>query len=153
MWLNRKLIILGFIRESGTSNMDGKKHLIEFHKKIKLSDREFYRVYSFADGNKLKIKNPQFIILSENGHRILDDEDISHYIPYGWNHLYWLNKNGHSFTCEDSNVDEIDVLRLALKWACERIPCDCKQMPNSSEAWMLALIEGAETELKSRGKS
>lgn len=49
---------------------------------------EEYRVYEFPD-NSIKIKSPQYLNVSNNGHRLLDADGISHYIPFGWRHLYW----------------------------------------------------------------
>jgi len=51
---------------------------------------EQYRVYSFADGSEVRIEKPQALNVSKSGgHRVLDGEGVSHYIPAGWNHLYW----------------------------------------------------------------
>lgn len=50
---------------------------------------EKYRIYEFPKG-KIKIKSPILLNVSKSGgHRILDEKDVSHYIPSGWIHLYW----------------------------------------------------------------
>ena len=55
---------------------------------------EIYRVYDWLDGTSIRINNPIELNVSKNGHRILDINQISHYIPYGWKHLYWEVKSG-----------------------------------------------------------
>ena len=58
--------------------------------KWKNIDHEKYRVYRFPDGNHIQIDNPLLLnVSSSGGHRILDANDISHYIPSGWIHLFW----------------------------------------------------------------
>ena len=56
---------------------------------------EQYRVYDWLDGKTLKIENPTSLNVSASGgHRVLDAEGVSHYIPSGWKHLYWKVKEG-----------------------------------------------------------
>lgn len=81
-----------------------KKSLFPYYKKVDLSEREKYRVYEFPNGEIIMINGPQFLIVSDNGHRIYDNKGISHYIPYGWIHLWWVNKNKQSFYCESGPV-------------------------------------------------
>ena len=51
---------------------------------------EQYRVYEFPNGSKVRIDNPlQLNVSKSGGHRVLDSDGVSHYIPSGWNHLYW----------------------------------------------------------------
>jgi len=58
-------------------------------------DHETYRVYYFPNGSQVIIDNPRLINVSESGgHRILDSNDVAHYIPSGWIHLIWV-------TCDD----------------------------------------------------
>lgn len=61
---------------------------------------EKFRVYEFPDRN-VKIDNPLWLHVSKSGgHRILDDKEVSHYIPTGWVHLYWesqASNDGFSF--------------------------------------------------------
>ncbi len=61
---------------------------------------EQYRVYEFPDKTQVRINAPEFLNVSKSGgHRILDGAGVSHYIPSGWNHLYWLSKpNTPAFT-------------------------------------------------------
>jgi hypothetical protein len=54
---------------------------------------EAYREYTFADG-KVRIEQPAFLNVSENGHRVLDSNEVSHYVPLGWIHLEWKAKSG-----------------------------------------------------------
>lgn len=82
-----------------------KRSLFPHYKKVDLSEREEYRVYEFPNGESIRIDDPQFLIVSDNGHRIYDGDGISHYIPYGWIHLWWINKPGHSFYCENPDKE------------------------------------------------
>ena len=59
-----------------------------------ISDEQ-YRVYEWAGYSKIRINEPLQLNVSESGgHRILDKEGTSHYIPKGWLHLYWVVKEG-----------------------------------------------------------
>ncbi|HLW51277.1 MAG TPA: hypothetical protein VKW06_00410 [Candidatus Angelobacter sp.] len=60
---------------------------------------EKYRQYTFAasDGSDITIRvhAPLYLNVSESGgHRILDAEGVSHYIPPKWIHLEWKTKDG-----------------------------------------------------------
>ena len=55
---------------------------------------ERWREYTFADGQAVRIDNPLRLYVSDNGHRILDAEGVSHYVPLGWIHLKWQAKEG-----------------------------------------------------------
>jgi hypothetical protein len=57
---------------------------------------ELFRVYEFADGSSVKIESPQALNYNakSGGHRVLDGNGVSHYIPAGWNHLYWKVRKG-----------------------------------------------------------
>jgi hypothetical protein len=56
---------------------------------------ELYRVYEFPNGTTVQISQPTKLNVSESGgHRVLDANGISHYVPTGWNHLYWKVKAG-----------------------------------------------------------
>lgn len=62
---------------------------------FKSIESESYRVYRFANGSEVKIENPIKINVSKTGgHRILDAQGVSHYIPSGWIHLSWKAKQG-----------------------------------------------------------
>jgi hypothetical protein len=76
---NLSMIEGGFINESGLDFTD-------------ISTEE-YRVYEFPD-YKVQIQTPTHLNVSKNGHRVLDADGISHYIPFGWRHLYWKAKTG-----------------------------------------------------------
>lgn len=78
------------------------KSLFPFYEETSLKDREVRRTYLFPGGEKVVIEGPQFLIVSDNGHRIQDAAGISHYIPYGWIHLFWENKGDRSFVCKES---------------------------------------------------
>lgn len=83
------------------------KSLIPYYTKINLSDREDWREYIFPGGETVRIENPQFLIVSDNGHRIGCGE-LSHYVPYGWIDLIWKNKDGRTenFRCEEKAQGE-----------------------------------------------
>lgn len=55
---------------------------------------EEWREYRFLDGQCVRIEQPTQLYVSENGHRILDAEGISHYVPMKWIHLRWKTKEG-----------------------------------------------------------
>lgn len=69
--------------------------------KMNIGDIEFqniaseeYRTYTFAD-NCVTITSPVWLNVSKSGgHRLIDIEGISHYIPSGWYHLCWMSKEG-----------------------------------------------------------
>ena len=55
---------------------------------------EEWREYEFASGAKVRIDEPLQLHVSDHGHRVLDANGTSHYIPLGWIHLSWRAKNG-----------------------------------------------------------
>ena len=58
--------------------------------------QELYREYTFPNGNKLLIKRPLYLKVSESGgHRILDQNGVSWYIQpkEGW-YINWKVKEG-----------------------------------------------------------
>lgn len=54
---------------------------------------EQYREYTFPAGS-IRIDNPLQLNVSKNGHRVFDEQGVSHYIPQGWIHLKWEVKLG-----------------------------------------------------------
>lgn len=55
---------------------------------------EQYRTYDFGDV-KVTINEPLALNVSKSGgHRLLDGQGDSHYIPPGWKHLFWRVKDG-----------------------------------------------------------
>lgn len=60
---------------------------------IDISSEE-YRAYEFGTDKIVRIENPLKLKLSAAGHRVLDGQGISHYIPKGWHHLSWKAKDG-----------------------------------------------------------
>lgn len=72
------------------------KSLIEWGKQIDISS-EIYREYIFPDKEIVHIACPKYLIVSDNGHRVCDMDNVSHYIPYGWIHLMWENKDKEQF--------------------------------------------------------
>ena len=59
-------------------------------------DSELERSYMFPSGNVRTIENPLKLCAKENGHRIWDAQNISHYIPSGWEQLSWKVKEGEA---------------------------------------------------------
>lgn len=59
---------------------------------------EEWRQYIFLSAggaiHKEVINSPAYLAVSANGHRILDSDGISHYIPSGWVSLSWKSKEG-----------------------------------------------------------
>ena len=52
---------------------------------------EEYRIYDFGVvKGGVRIDHPRDLHVSDSGgHRILDKEGVSHYIPSGWLHISW----------------------------------------------------------------
>ena len=51
---------------------------------------EEYRTYHFPGGESVMIVSPHKLHVSDSGgHRVLDSNGISHYIPATWIHLEW----------------------------------------------------------------
>lgn len=63
-----------------------------------LSD-ELFRVYVFPD-MEIRIEKPLRLNVTKkeggDSHRVYDENGVSHYIPQGWRHLYWMVKPGQS---------------------------------------------------------
>lgn len=62
-------------------------------------ESEEFREYTFPAPQgrfvKVRITKPTHLSVSESGgHRVLDAEGVSHYIPSGWVHLSWKAKEG-----------------------------------------------------------
>ncbi len=55
---------------------------------------EMYRTYVFPNGEEFDIEEPQWLAVSDSGHRVLDIQETSHFIPFGWIHLKWEVKTG-----------------------------------------------------------
>lgn len=72
-------------------------------KDMKFEDisNEKHRAYTFGkDGSfyTILIENPVKIHVSDSGgHRVLDKQGVSHYIPTGWLHLEWKVTDGEHF--------------------------------------------------------
>ena len=64
-------------------------------------DHELYREYSFiVDGKitRVRIDNPVLLNVSKSGgHRILDVDDVSYYIPFKWISLIWETNDDIAF--------------------------------------------------------
>lgn len=66
---------------------------------LKFSDisTEDFREYVYPDMT-IRIDNPtELNVAKSGGHRVLDAEGISHYIPTGWRHLRWKANPAFSF--------------------------------------------------------
>lgn len=72
--------------------------VVEFRNESGLDFRnissELWREYTFGDRQTVRIDKPLKLYVSDNGHRILDADGVSHYIPFGWVHLKWQAKDG-----------------------------------------------------------
>jgi hypothetical protein len=56
---------------------------------------EQWREYRFLGGETVRIEAPHRLNVSDSGgHRILDGQGVSHYIPAGWIQLSWQVKDG-----------------------------------------------------------
>ena len=80
--------------------------LFPYYTEINLQERVKVRHYRFPNNEIVTIHEPKFLIVSDNGHRIFDTKGVSHYIPYGWIHLWWENVDDGSFYCKDKENDK-----------------------------------------------
>ena len=56
---------------------------------------ESVRRYHYKGGETVEIPGPLMLNVSRSGgHRIFDENGVSHYIPKGWIHLSWVAKPG-----------------------------------------------------------
>lgn len=56
---------------------------------------EEWREYVFSDTLIVRINGPLGLNVSKaGGHRLVDSDGSSHYIPRGWKHLRWRVKEG-----------------------------------------------------------
>lgn len=79
--------------------MKTKKSVITNNKELKFSNLtdEQYRTYTFPT-NQVRIEGPIALHVSKSGgHRILDSQGNSHYIPTGWTQLTWKVKEGQPY--------------------------------------------------------
>jgi hypothetical protein len=77
---------------------------------------EEYRQYSFLADNgfihRVTINDPLYLNVRPTGHRILDAQGISHFIPTGWKQLSWKAKNNQphfGFVVNKSIKNENDL--------------------------------------------
>lgn len=84
------------------------KSLIPWFEEIDLRGREVYREYIFPGKEKVRLIEPVTLIVSDNGHRVVTADGLSHYVPYGWIHLYWECPEGreHNFYCQEQLQNE-----------------------------------------------
>jgi len=54
---------------------------------------EEQRVYDYGDDGELVIDDPQYLAVSDSGHRVLDGDGVSHFIQYGWKAIHWETKD------------------------------------------------------------
>lgn len=70
-----------FINESGLTFVD-------------ISSEE-WREYRYPDGGSVRIDAPTKLHVSKaGGHRIFDNQGVSHYVNSGWRHLSWKAREG-----------------------------------------------------------
>lgn len=78
---NTKLTVDDFINESGLDFTD--------------ISTEAVRRYHYQDGGVEEIVGPLLLNVSRSGgHRIFDENGISHYIRSGWRRISWIPKPG-----------------------------------------------------------
>lgn len=58
-------------------------------------ESEEWREYTFPRGESVRIEGPVALNVSKSGgHRLLDKNGTSHYVPPGWIHLRWQVREG-----------------------------------------------------------
>lgn len=61
-------------------------------------NHEKRRIYVFPAGNIVILVSPVYLNVSKSGgHRILTSDNVAHYIPSGWIHLYWETYDNVAF--------------------------------------------------------
>lgn len=55
---------------------------------------ELWQRYTFPGGDTVYLREPLWLHVSENGHRIFTANGESHYVPLGWIHLQWRALDG-----------------------------------------------------------
>lgn len=80
------------------------KSLLPFYKEIDLTGKELWREYRFPGNEIVRLEEPVTLIISDNGHRIVTADGMSHYIPYGWIHLSWEPPadRAKNFICQET---------------------------------------------------
>ncbi|GAG76062.1 unnamed protein product [marine sediment metagenome] len=73
------------MKETGKSLFPWAKEVKDLH--------EAFRTYVWANGERLTIKKPKFLTVSDNGHRLADQNNRSYYVSYGWLYLFWENED------------------------------------------------------------
>lgn len=86
------------------------KSLLPYYKTINLTGKEKVRYYRFPNNEIVQIDEPVSLIVSDNGHRLVDKEGRSHYVPYGWVHLYWDNIGNRAFYCQEDEEERKRML-------------------------------------------
>ena len=71
------------------------KSLFPWAKEIDIS-KELYRIYVW-ENKELRIDKPRTLVVSDNGHRVVDGNYFAFYIPYGWLYLYWENEDKEKY--------------------------------------------------------
>jgi len=55
---------------------------------------EQFRIYVFDNGDSIVIDEPQWLHISTGGHRIVDSNEVSYYVRYGWRCIRWVAFEG-----------------------------------------------------------
>lgn len=77
-----------------------KNSLLERGKEIDISAEE-ERTYEYAGGELISILHPLILIVSDNGHRVVDEAGVGHYIAYGWRRIIFKARNSQfQFLCQ-----------------------------------------------------
>jgi len=54
---------------------------------------ETHRTYVWPGGDTLTIYGPRLLVVTDNGHRLIDEEDVVYYVAYGWLYIKWTRKD------------------------------------------------------------
>lgn len=58
---------------------------------------EDWREYRFPNDEYVLIEDVRSLLVSNNGHRIVDADGFSHYVPKGWIHMTFKASDGEPF--------------------------------------------------------
>lgn len=95
---------------------------------------ELYRKYRYPGGEEVKIPNPVYLIVTDNGHRVLGGNGVCYYQPYGWISLTWVTKDGDpGFFCDRTDTEK-DTMLDGPSVDAPEVPTDLPACPALDDA-------------------
>ena len=94
---------------------------------------ESYRKYRYPNKEEVKIPEPMYLIVTDNGHRILGGNGVCYYQPYGWISLTWVSKDDPGFFCEQTPEVQEAMLQGPESEVQEAMPQGPEDAPSEVE--------------------